>query len=199
MERNGALYIGINSLKGDYLNLNLDLRSSNDDWDKAIKIFEDRIEGRFFSVIDVIKNRQNYNQDGFAIMALECLLIETLMQFREGYDMTPRGVNKDKYATFLMRELPEVFPNKTIAEIFYTDIRCGILHSAETKNGSQLTFNKEDVVERINSNTISVDVEKMTNRVREYYYYYIEELREGNNNILRDNFLKKMDSICNKN
>ncbi|WP_394886327.1 hypothetical protein [Clostridium butyricum] len=198
MERDGQIYIGINSLKESYVNLNLNMRSSNDDWNRAIQIFDDRIKGRFFRVINDIMDKENYNQDGFAIMALNCLLIETLMQFKEGYAETPQRRNKKEYAKFLRNEFPEIFRNQKIAGIFYTDIRCGILHSAETKNGSQLTFNKTYVIKEIGLNTIKVNVEQMTNILNEYYLNYIERLRDANENRLRISFLEKMDSICKK-
>ena len=52
-------------------------------WHKAVDIFKDRYRGRFLEPISRI---EGYTYAGFAIMALDCLLIETLQQFYEGED-----------------------------------------------------------------------------------------------------------------
>lgn len=46
----------------------------------------------------------------------------------------------------MQKSFSEVFDSSK-AERFYTDIRYGILHSAQTKNGSQLTYKKSYLVE----------------------------------------------------
>jgi hypothetical protein len=57
------------------------------DWQKAISTFASRIEARFFDPVDVLvaaevgKKRKKY---GFATLAIDCLLIETLQGFYEG-------------------------------------------------------------------------------------------------------------------
>jgi hypothetical protein len=51
------------------------------DWLKAIEIVEDRIRGRFVIWIDKIASEQF---SGFAVIALDCLLLETLHGFMTG-------------------------------------------------------------------------------------------------------------------
>ena len=68
-----------------------------DDWDKAVKMLEDRIIGRFFEVVARIRQ---YGYAGFAILALDCLLIETLEQFHQGVNETPRGKLRPTFAVF---------------------------------------------------------------------------------------------------
>src|ERR1017187_1707684 len=50
-------------------------------WDKAIDIVQDRIEGRFTRWIDPMLPKEFA---GFAIIALDCLLLETLHGFLTG-------------------------------------------------------------------------------------------------------------------
>lgn len=71
----------------DWQQLNLSLDSSEEDWQEGIKMFQDRISRRYLVYIDEI-NRGRFS--GFAVMALSCLLIETLQQFFEGVDRTPK-------------------------------------------------------------------------------------------------------------
>ncbi|PDS70446.1 hypothetical protein [Rhizobium sp. L43] len=58
-----------------------------EEWLKAVDVLRDRIQGRFIkpaqTLIDVDKS--NHQQTyGFAILALDCLVLETIQGFREG-------------------------------------------------------------------------------------------------------------------
>lgn len=83
----------------------------------------------------------------FSIMALNCLLIETLQHFYLGIDETPTRINKTNYINFLTSRKPykSKFNNKT-ARNFYKGVRCGILHQAQTKRNTQLTLYNPDMV-----------------------------------------------------
>ena len=68
------------------------------DWQTAIDIFEDRIRSRFLDVVEVF---QRMRFSGFAVIAIDCLLIETLQQFYEGKTETPRGKSEEYFRKFL--------------------------------------------------------------------------------------------------
>jgi hypothetical protein len=114
METKGEINISPNYNKDSYLNLKLSLKSRKDEWNTAISIIRDRIDGRYFNQIQLLSD--DINANGFTIMALNCLLIETLYQFKEGKDKTPTR-NKDVYSDFLVQEFPSVF-NKKYCGIF---------------------------------------------------------------------------------
>ena len=62
---------------------------TEDDWQTAIDIFEDRLRGRYFNYIEVLLDFEFKAKDyhaGFAITALDCLVVETLQQFYDGRD-----------------------------------------------------------------------------------------------------------------
>lgn len=198
MEYMGETFISERYKKEDFINLNLSMRSNEEDWSKAIDIFEDRIKGRYLDIIDRIINDGCLMIDGFSVMALNCLLIETLLQFKNGWDET-KNSNSYEYSRFLTEEFPDVFINTTLARKFYGDIRCGILHSAQTKNGSQLAINKQYVVEFICTNrgrSISVDVIGISEIIRNYFYNYVEKIKNCRNEDERYNFLRKMRYLC---
>jgi hypothetical protein len=67
---------------------------------------------------------------GFAILAIDCLLIETLAAFVEGLETTD-GKSKATFCTFLTTR-PKFKATFTfdIAKQFYEEFRCGILHQA---------------------------------------------------------------------
>lgn len=196
MEYNDESYISLRYTKDNFLDLNIKT-DSNEKWDIALEIFDDRIKGRYLNLINELIRRNELLIDGFAIMALNCLLIETLLQFKHGWDET-QGANKRRYTDFLLSEFPHIFNTKKLAEVFYSDIRCGILHSAQTKGKSKLTFDKDYVVNLIdagNKEYIKVDVRSMTREVVEYYNTYKKMIRDDINDS-RENFRKKMYFIC---
>lgn len=195
METRGEINISPSYNKDSYLNLNIALRSSESDWNMAVAILKDRIEGRYLNQIDLLSD--NINANGFTIMALNCLLIETLYQFKEGKDKTPSCHNKEAYSDFLMQEFPLVFNTKNIAESFYTDIRCGILHSAQTQNGSRLS-DREDIVVSFEGNVLVVSVKGVSSLLKIYFEHYLQKLSDPNEVTLRKNFIKKMRFVCRK-
>lgn len=184
--------------RDDYIKLNLGLSSSTYIWNKAIEMMRDRIIGRFLNPMDVLI-KSDVNRNGFAAMALCSLLIETLYQFREGKASTPKN-NDVHYANFLKTQMGDIFTPQ-FAKRFYSDIRCAILHSAQTKKGSCLTFDTDYVVKVIGSGENSVfmvNVPKMFDAVVQYFDGYCMDLKNVSNIELRENFIKKMNDITKK-
>lgn len=124
---------------------NLDF-SNNDPrvWEKAVKIFDDRINGRFLSPV---KKIEDDSFSGFVVIAIDCLLIETLYQFYNGIDETDRDHARAFW--FFLRNSPHFTPpfSRQKAEMFYSHFRCGILHQAQTKKLSEVRIDREKMVE----------------------------------------------------
>jgi hypothetical protein len=83
---------------------------------------------------------------GFAIVALDCLLIETLGQFYKGIDRTPRPHNQHFVDFFQGSDHFLGDFDDTKSEIFYDHFRCGILHQAQTKKMSRIRFGLDSMV-----------------------------------------------------
>jgi len=148
----------------------LDLSRNNlEDWNTAIKIFKDRIEGRYFEQIKALDRNEERKIrvfSGFAIMSLACLLIETLEQFWTGNIETSRNsiisskqnwlyrlffketekISNDAMAfySFFQRsdEFRKFFYTEERANVFYTKFRCGLLHQGQTKGKSLIHIRK---------------------------------------------------------
>ena len=168
---------------------------TEDDWQTAIDIFEDRFRGRFMEPISRI---EKYNYAGFVVLALDCVLIETLQQFRKGVRSTPPREGETFFVDFLTEtSFGSYFTTKKMAEKFYQQIRCGILHQAEAKENSRVR--KEDVplVKYTNDRKGLVINRKLFHQqlVREFEDY-VARLREPSNQELRKSFKKKMNYIC---
>ncbi|RMD78344.1 MAG: hypothetical protein D6823_05995 [Chloroflexi bacterium] len=74
---------------------------------------------------------------GFCTMAICCLMIEALESFWQGWEDTRRK-SKKAFREFFQRCSTQnlaLGAFKDVADDFYTGVRCGILHQAETTNG----------------------------------------------------------------
>ncbi|WP_138992286.1 hypothetical protein [Larkinella sp. C7] len=130
-------------------------------WEQA---FEDfllaRITTRYFEPINAISSIHKQQGKGFSIVAIYCSLIEFFETLKKGYEfkypnyydsngsIVASKVNHDKkgnfyslhtkeiFTDFLTENLPfsVIFKNLNIAEDFYTNVRCSILHQAETQS-----------------------------------------------------------------
>lgn len=191
MERSGCVYIANNFVADDYWRLDLTKNDANT-WCQAVDIFRDRIWGRYIDQVKIL-NRDPF-KNGFASVAICCLLIDSMYQFEHG--TMGHRYNRVKYKETLRKHMGDVFDSDEKAERFYCDIRCGILHAAETQNGSQLTVGKSYVIKLSNSGEqISVDVVNLATRLEEYINDYCLRLYQ-NDRPTRRNFKKKMNYLC---
>ena len=204
---NNILCISERFTKYSYFELKLQLDSPPDKWKTAVEILQDRINGRYFIPITNLLRKQG-DKHGFVAMSLICLLIDTFMQFENGFPQSSDS-NRRFYVEF-MRDSLKV--KESLANRFYTDIRCGLLHSAETKNGSYLVLDSiengsvdEDafvaLIDEGRGKVLVVSVRKMFNKLKSYFDGYWHKLLELDNveyTGLRANFIAKMDFITMK-
>jgi len=113
------------------------------DWPMAIEIFKDRIVGRFLDPIDKLVGTESdlasERSYGFVVMAIDCLLVETIGAFYEGL-LDTLGKSRETIVDFLMTNphFSSDFHSKDQVENFYYDFRCGILHQAEIGRKSRV-------------------------------------------------------------
>lgn len=170
--------------------------TTEDDWQKAIKIFECRIRGRFLNQVEMMAPDAFA---GFAVMALDCLLIETLQQFYEGKRRT-EGLIKDAFCRFLTRSSFNAHFDRESAAKFYYYIRNGILHQAEIKGGSRIWMRGDILVaDAPNNNGLIINRELFHQQLVREFEDYLARLRKNDppDKELRRRFRAKMDAICN--
>jgi hypothetical protein len=158
------------------------------------KIVEQRLLERYVLPIKSIARKE---KNGFCMMAIACLLIETLEQFLKGVDETPSKKARTYFADYFERTFSK-FPEISIQSgNFYSYVRCGLLHSGETKGGWRIRregklFNT--TTKTINANYFFRHVENSI-----FEYRKILESTDWNEEIWK-NLLKKINHIiCNSN
>jgi len=126
-------------------------------WDTATHFFEERIKTRYLNAILAILKMKEYNGEGFAVVNLQCSLIETLESYKNGWVYSNEKKdgylknkwhynkivakteakqdlqNKDIFISFFTNS--ETFKHMGIdGEDFFKNVRCALLHETQTKN-----------------------------------------------------------------
>ena len=186
----------------DWKKLDLDSENSSD-WREAIKIFNARIRGRYLDPVDKLialdKKRANEKDRrfGFTILAIDCLLIETLQAFIEGVGNTWK-LSKKMFVNFLTeRPSFSVYFDEKSACRFYYDVRCGILHQAETRFGwrvlsvGPLLDPKGNKIRIINR----TEFHEALKSEFDSYVTKLRDLKDTKQDELREKFRNQMDGI----
>ena len=192
------MYIAPGYTDEDWKKLNLDDDASSD-WAKAIEILEARIKGRYLDPADMLiaADRQELPKNrrfGFTVLAVDCLLIETFQAFIEGRKET-RNLSKKMFKAFLTtRPAFSSYFDQQLAERFYYDFRCGILHQAEIPADSVVW--SVGLLVRVDGQKMTVNRTKFHDALKKEFDAYLKDLADSLQLQLRENFRKKMNHIC---
>lgn len=164
------------------------------DWQCAVAIFRDRIEGRFIRYADdLVKDEHS----GFVVLAIDCLVVEALEQFIKGETETPYKKGESYFVNLLTGDyFPRGFDEDT-ARRFYQEIRCGLLHQAETKGMTLVRRGRENLVERTpDGKGMVIDVMRFHESLKHAIEAYSQALVDPSKTDLRSRFWTKMDGIA---
>lgn len=195
------MYIAPGIPRDEWLNLKLDDEKSSD-WNRAIEIFVERIASRYLEPVDLLVEEDRKRipierRYGFSILAIDCLLIETLQLFRDGLTDT-KHKSKEMFKKCLTeREGFRKHFNETQAERFFYDFRCGILHQAEVM-GPSLLWSVGLLKGKKSDGTPYINRTRIHEVLKEELKRYSDELRDPANLELRRNFRTKMDFVARK-
>jgi hypothetical protein len=195
------MYIAPGIHRDEWIKLQLDDETSLD-WNRAIEIFNERIGSRYLEPVDLLieddeKRKPIERRYGFSILAIDCLLIETLQSFREGLTDT-KNKSRKMFKKFLTsREGFREHFNPVQAKSFFYDFRCGILHQGEVM-GPSLLWSVGLLKGEKADGTPYINRTKVHEYVKEEVKRYSEELRDPANSELRRKFRIKMDFIARK-
>lgn len=154
---------------------------------KLIELIHHRFYNRYVKHLDGIDS-------GFLKMAVSCLMIETLESFRQGKkDTKGKGIGMKMFKDFFEIE-KELFPGfKDIGEDFYSSIRCGILHQAETTNAWKIL--RKDAL--LDKSKRTINATKFTKALEKALSKYVDSLKSSDfSTIIWKNALLKIEDIC---
>lgn len=165
------------------------------DWVRAVEIFHDRIETRYLEHIESILD---HSTSGFAVLTLDCALIETLQQFRTGKGKTPRNKVGEYFVSFLTETSFGGHFDRPKAELFYTSIRCGLHHQSEAEGNSRIKRGggRPLVAYTADGKGIVINVNEFHQLFKAVLSEYEDSVRDPAKTDVRDAFRKKMDYIC---
>lgn len=177
------------------------------DWRSAYAdFFYERLRVRYLRPIQLLEETRRWNGEGFAIVALQCSLIEFLGATLQGkkYKHDPDGANTDpdaeysgsaKMFTWFLTSAPpfnEHFDKKS-ASAFYSNVRCPLLHEARTSGGWVIRVGgvSEDLIDK---NEKIVWRDRFPGAFRKFLSWYEEEL--ATNKDYQSAFLRKLNGLC---
>ena len=107
------------------------------------KYMRKRIKENFFSPVESINKTIHKlevpENTAFITMSICCILIELYFEMTNGYDESrDSGYVGNAYKTVL--PLLDSNISETMSSVFYKGVRCGILHQAQTKENTALTY-----------------------------------------------------------
>ena len=198
----------------DWKDLEEKLAPNNDElWGLAFSFFEERIRTRYLNPINAILDLKLNNGEGFAVVNLQCSLIETIESFINGWkyehphfikmDGNSFRGNKNVFMSFFKNHNAFKLMESKSCD-FYINVRCACLHETQTKNGwtihydteqTNLVFNGEKIIFRENFQ------KALENSISDYKKAIIEGTSFNNitdGTVLRDNFKAKMNHIRDK-
>ena len=168
---------------------------SKDNKDKAtlISVIEHRLSRRFLTVIDAADKK---DLSSFMSMAICCLIIETLECFYQGLEDTKkRGAGKAVFKSFFEREKNEFQGMAEKSEDFYENVRCGLLHQAETMNGWFL--NKNGKIFEMSEGIKIINGSLFFNATKKTIENYLKLLKEKPfDDELWKFAIKKLEDVC---
>ena len=101
--------------------------NGREEWDIAISIVEDRIKGRWLNAAERLLEEPH---SGFAILALDCIVLESLWGFMNG-KAVPQNAEHQVYQDILTG--PSFGWTAPQSQSFRKQVRNGIMHDAETR------------------------------------------------------------------
>lgn len=200
----------------------------NEEWEQAIELFKNRLNRKFFNPVQTIISHQKLEGEGFAIVTVQCSLIESLASFRAGKihilkrkNTSPNYLydgSKKLFIDFLQNA--EIFKDNFWqldnngkylintpfnAEDFYRNVRCGLMHESRTIaewniNATKFDSKNHKVFLEKSGSKIKIYRTILHYRLKDYVKSYLQDLKEENEQgeNLRRLFARKIDHLYDK-
>ena len=158
-------------------------------------------DGKWHDIADFIYERfrerylepfeNNPAKHGFSMAAIGCLMIESLHSFRKGWKRTGGKCGEAFEEFFTTSKFLSEFSG--IGNDFYSSVRCGILHQAETYNGWKV-LRKGALVDKSNK---TLNATKFLIELDKELKNYVDELKANQpKSDIWKKAIRKLDHIC---
>jgi hypothetical protein len=183
------------------------------DWPDVIRRFKQQLHWWYISPLRYLKRRKSHS--GFTVVALGCVLIDTLSQYCAGIEQS----SGDKFREFVRAKLPSSggpfstpirtwnlhgteVSAKDFADVLWFGYRCGILHEAHAPLYGRL-WGVKGLFEYVASGytvyadtglpcpTLNLNPGVFADEVIATFNAYIREIKNPANVALRANFKRK--------
>jgi hypothetical protein len=165
---------------------------NTEEWDVAINIVEDRIRGRWLDAVDQLIA---FEYAGFAILALDCIVLEAMWGFMKGRAV-PKGQERQVYRDILTGPGFDLTPDQS--DSFREFVRNGLIHDSETRARWLVKrIGPEGVIVWTNGQGIQVNRTLFHRALTGVFDSWLSSLRRGDRD-LRRNMKNRMDEIIRK-
>jgi hypothetical protein len=181
----------------DYTLVRPDLDAANpraEAWTEVIDVFRRRIDERFLLPIALLLSPQAGSVPGFAILALDCLLIDTIQSFREGRVTTGEIRPGRSFKNFLRSPRFTAFSSRDRDDFFHY-VRNGLLHNGETRGDWKVRADTVNMLTKAASGTRTVNRTLFHEAIVAEFNEYCAKVSSGDPKT-RELFLRRMDAIC---
>lgn len=205
-------------------------------WQCAVEVFQRRIRERFFHCIEVLIEGDSEADEpsdseappdcsalpsdgqkpvvvpGFSILALCCLLAETLQRFRgpvltktpaagpclfpQEKCIRPRSLTRPIRELLRRPSFHGAFDDDEVADSFVGDVRNGLLHEAETRRWVIWRNEPIGMIVGKEGDRHALNRTEFYGALKAEFAGYLSELRDPSNSSLRSHFVKQMNHIA---
>ncbi len=181
-----------------YLELRGRLEGAHSDdaaWVEVVAAVRRRLDERFLGPIATLAStgRRDGLVPGFAILALDCLLIDTLQAFREGRVTTGENTTAKSFRTFLKGPRFSCFSGND--RWGFQDVRNGLLHNGETRGDWKVRVDTPEMLTKVaGAKTRILNRRLFHEAIQAEVGEYVRDLSTGAPH-LREAFLQRMDAL----
>ena len=143
--------------------------------------------------IDPVTPAKGQKMDGFTMLAISCLMVESLQSFYEGWKDT-HGKSELAFRHFFDSH-SQFYCFRDHIPQFYKNVRCGILHQAETTGGWKIT--RKFQAPLFDAATLTINATHFLNCLRQILSDFCDDLKADVwDSELWRNVRSKMDALC---